>query len=106
MSPILAIVSGAVSCVLAALLAAALITGLRWLAHCHGGRHGERLLHGICFALIGALLGAGLPLLWPALAAWYALVLGASLGLVWAAMQPGMPSRRRAADTTDAGNTP
>lgn len=102
MSHVLAIAGGGVSCLLAALTAVVLIAGLRRLARRLGDRHGERLLHGICFALIGVLLGESLPLLWPALAPWHNLVLGGSLGLVWGAMLPGMPSRRRSADTTNA----
>ncbi|CAM5347560.1 hypothetical protein [Rhodanobacter lindaniclasticus] len=101
MSPVLSIMGGAALCVLAALLTAMPVAGLRWLARLYGGTVAETLLHIVWFALIGVLVSRSLPLLWPALAPWHSLVAGVSFGLVWAAMRPGMPAHRRRITRTD-----
>ena len=94
-SHVLATMGGTALCVLAALLAAMPVAGLRWLARRYGGTAVERLVHIVWFALLGVLVSQGLPLLWPALVPWHSVVTGISFGLVWAAMRPGMPVHRR-----------
>ena len=95
MNHVLGAMGGTALCVLAALLTAMPVAGLRWLARRYGGTAAESLVHIVWFALIGVLVSQGLPLLWPALAPWHSVVIGISFGLVWTAMRPGMPVHRR-----------
>lgn len=80
---------GLLACVAAALAVNMAVRLLHRLAQRSGHRNALPLLRCVLAALIGTLLGEGLPLLWPVLAPWRPAVLGACISLAFCAVRSG-----------------
>lgn len=84
-----ALLACAVACVVAAWVVDTTARLLHRLAERSGHRYALPLLRCVLAALIGVLLGEGLPLLWPALAPWRPAVMGICIGLAFGAVRNG-----------------